>query len=300
MKKALLISAALYSCLTFAFADRGGRVESVMFLPPDFYVGDVVELRAVIVPDDGTVLSIPKELPNPFWIKMNSLSMKELSGGGYEVRLIFSSYSPGTRTLPPLVLGDMVIDRIKIHTESILSDGNLQLSEIRDPMLLPGTVFILTLLVLLILGGPLLVIFSVGFIKRTMDRLIAKFTLTLPFRRFNKLIKDLNAEFFSRSDRDFYFSLSEGLRQYLCDKTGEDFITVTLEEIGNLMPKYLSNFEDQKQMIKLLHYADLIKFSGGGSILEKKRRDLDDAFALIRSIESGDARSKKEAAGADV
>ncbi len=64
------------------------------------------------------------------------------------------------------------------------------------------------------------------------------------------------------------------------------------------MPGYLSEFEDQKQMITLLHYADLIKFSGGGSILEKKRRDLDDAYALIRSIESQSKKNIEEDAGA--
>ena len=299
MKKlAFLFFAALISGASFA--DSGGRVESTMFLPPDFFVGDVVELRMVVVPASGAVLSIPKDLPEPFWMSISSLSMRELSGGKYELRLIFSSFYPGTRTLPALHLGDMLIDRVKIHTKSVLNEEDLKLEEIRPPMLLPGTVLILVILTLAILGGPLLTVFSISFIRNASRRFMERLQWKLPYRRFSKLMKDLNANFFSMSDRDFYFALSEGLRNYLSDRTGEDFLTVTLEEIGGMMPSYLKDFEDQKQMIKLLHYADLIKFSGGGSILEKKRRDLDDAYNLIRSIETGYGENHGEAADADV
>ena len=297
-KMAVIVCVIL--CPLFGFADSGGRVESTMFLPPDFYVGDLVELRIVVVPAAGAVLSIPKDLPQPFWMSVDSLSMRELSDGKYELRLIFSSFYPGTRTLPALHLGDMVIDRVKIHTKSVINEDNLKLEEIRPPMLLPGTVLLVVVLTLVILGGPLLAMFSISFIRNASRRFIERLQWKLPYRRFSKLMKELNANFFSISDRDFYFSLSEGLRNYLSDRTGEDFLTVTLEEIGSLMPTYLKDFEDQKQMIKLLHYADLIKFSGGGSILEKKRRDLDDAYSLIRSIETGYGEIHGEDAHADI
>lgn len=267
-------------------AESGGSVESSMFLPPEFFVGDIVELRMVIVPDEGARLSIPQQLPEPFWMKIRSLNLKEMSNGSYELRLIFSSFYPGTRTMPPIILGDVILDKIKLHTQSILDEKENSLAEIRGPMLLPGTIWIISVLIVLVLVGPLLLIFSVSFIRSKSIEFIRTIQLRLPYRRFHRLIRELNANFFNTSDRDFYFALSDGLRSYLTNRTGEDFLTVTLEEIGNLLPKYLPVFEDQKQLVKLLHYADLIKFSGGGSVLEKKRRDLDDSFDLIRSIEN--------------
>ncbi|MBN2510164.1 MAG: hypothetical protein JXB03_07805 [Spirochaetales bacterium] len=289
---ALLLLAAIF--VFRLHADTPGTIESNMFLPPDFYVGDMVELRMVVTPSAGSSLSIPKDLPKPFWMRIESLGMKQLSGGSYEIRLIFASYFPGTRTLPALDLGGMVIDKVKIHTLSVLSQDNPQLKDIRPPMILPGTVLLLVFAGLLLLGGPLVAVFSVNVLKNQGRLFMQRLQWKLPYRRFTKLTKELNSSFFSMSDRDFYFSLSEGLRNYLSDRTGEDFLTVTLEEIGTLLPAYLNDFEDQKQMIKLLHYADLIKFSGGGSILEKKRKDLDDASSLIRSIEAGYGEVHKE------
>ena len=67
---ALICLAALS---TVALADGSYTVEHVLFLPPTFYVGDLVELRIRIDVDPGTMPAEPSELPQPSWIHIRDV-----------------------------------------------------------------------------------------------------------------------------------------------------------------------------------------------------------------------------------
>ncbi|OQY32176.1 MAG: hypothetical protein B6241_12130 [Spirochaetaceae bacterium 4572_59] len=235
---------------------------NIRFLPPDYYVGDTVELQFTLRSSGNLNLLPPETLPDPGWVKLLSFKI-EYSGSDQIITIRFIPYYSGTRTLPPLALGDLTLRDIKIYTSSVLrSDGERELSGIRHNLLIPGTRVIGALIFSALLSLPLLFLFLFKIIRRHTGVLIRTYRLNLPYRKFIRLLKRIRQTLGNMSDKDFFSIYSGGLKNYLSTRFHLDFSALTTSEMEMVFrsssvaePLYLT-------LLNLFHRMDRVKFAG--------------------------------------
>ena len=150
----------IFGLILAAAVTAGGDLhgEEYTFLPPEFYVGDTVDL-VISVPAEAGRPSPPETIPDHRWIEIRDLSIEE-TGRGYSVRIRFASFSPEEVAFPRLDLGSVVLEDVPV-SPALLSDPETELTGIQSPLLLPGTRLLIlgaaAALILLPLGGVFLV-----------------------------------------------------------------------------------------------------------------------------------------------
>jgi hypothetical protein len=277
-----------------------GRVDSIHFLPPEYFVGDTVEMRIVVTGVPGARITPPAALPESDWLLFRNARVEE-SGDTYILRIFFSSFAPGTRTLPEITFGDLVLKGTKIHTTSILDGDEGELADLRGQLYLPGTLPLLILTVILVFTAPLALIAASGLIRRRMKSVLLFLTRRRPYWRLRRDLKELGAQALMMSDRDFYYRLSDAVRSYISRRTGGDCISTTIYEIRSMMQTIFPSGDTAMRLIHFLEYADTIKFAGIEAGETKKGDDLLRLADLAASMESQyRSREKEEVAGVDL
>lgn len=279
--RTLLILVLFFTFTSTISAAQGARVKETIFLPQDFYVGDVVELRVNFVPEAGMRVRSPSELPMSSWIDIHEVTLVEREEGR-QARIRFSSYAPGTRTLPPIRLGDVVLDSIKIHTRSILDERSPDFVGIKNQLLVPGTRMTIAVLVALLFFGPILIFSFAGRVKHGFASLLAAQLGKRPYKRLEKTLRELKEEQEQMSSRKFYIVLEEEFRKYLSDRTGSDFKAITSSEFAEHFKEILPEGaeHDARAVHSLLRRSDMVKFGGENS---DKQRRVDDMEIISRA-----------------
>jgi hypothetical protein len=255
------------------------KVGRQLFLPAEYYVGDSVELRLIIENKSGEELSVPADLPELPWLEIQEFSIQP-SAGGTELIIRFTTFMPGTRTLPAIDLGGGVLVDLKIHAASILDDTNAPFAPSRDQLLLPGTLAGLSVLIALLFLGPILTILLAGKGRRALLRMIEAHRGRRPVRLFLKRLRTLEEELERIPGRDFYLEMGSILRTYLTDRVGHDFISATSREFSFLCGKSFEDAELASSVSKMVSLSDNIKFGGERVNRERKLRDL----RLVRDV----------------
>jgi hypothetical protein len=274
---------ALVFCFAGSLLYGTPRVVSVHLLPPEFYVGDTVELRILLRSENGDRIRPPDQLPKADWVYFHGARV-EKSGNNHEVRIFFSSFSPGTRTLPELDFGSYVLSGMKIHTSSIL-DGEGDLADIRGQLYLPGTFTLLIVTVLIVLIGPLALVAVSGIVRQRLRSAANLLSRKRPYWRLKRDLKELSAQALMMSDRDFYYRLSDAVRSYISRRTGWDCITTTIHEIRAMMQTLFPKGDIAMRLIHFLEYADMIKFAGIEAGSTRKGDDLLRLGELAAAVE---------------
>ncbi len=293
----LAVLLLIVSCAGVAdlFAAEGARVEETVFLPQDFYVGDTVELRVIFVPDGGMRVSRPSEMPVLSWIDFHEVSVLQ-EEGQWQARIRFSSYAPGTRSLPPIELGDVVLDSIKIHTRSILNEESHEFYGIKDQLLVPGTRIAIALIVALLFFGPVLVLNFTGRLHRGFSSFVAARRGRRPSKRLNRVLKELRENQDQMSSRRFYIVLDEELRRYLSERTGSDFRSITSSEFAvhfrDVLPE--SDEERVKEVGELMQRSDMVKFGGENSDKQRREADMDIIAYVLQEVERLEVERRKQ------
>ena len=260
------------------------QIRSVHFLPPEYFVGDTVELRVVIDPGGVPVLP-PAALPRADWMIFRE-ALVDNTGDLLELRLFFSSYAPGTRTLPDVNFRGYTLKGMKIHTSSILEDDKSgDIAELRGQLYLPGTVLLIFVTAFLIFAGPIIVITSAGFVRRQARNAVLNLSRRRPYWRLRRDLKELSSQTLVMPDRDFYYALSDSLRSYISRRTGIDCITTTIHEIRLVMQDIFPAGDAAMRMVHFLEYADTIKFAGREAGATRKGDDLIRLRALSSELE---------------
>ncbi len=264
-------------CLVFpavsVHAASGYRIKSAVFLPREFYVGDKVELRVELEVDPGISVSFPDKYPRSSLVKIHDISMAE-DGRNIDLRILFTSFAPGTRSLPPVTLGDVVLDSIKIHTSSILNGDSVKFRGIRKPLLVPGTKLLLGIFIGLLFFGPVFVLGFAGTIRKRFHLAMALRRGRRPKKRFLKVLKDLEEKKDRISSRQFYFILSDEYRRYLLLRTDIDFMTTTSTDFGRNIGKIIDDKNFVKSISAMIMFSDSIKFGGVTVNSARKEHDI--------------------------
>ncbi len=286
----------LFGGLIPAAAVEGAQVEKQIFLPPDFYVGDNVEMRITLYPEPGLRVLPPEEVPVANWIDIHDVRLNQ-DGPKWEVQIDFTTYAPGTRTLPSIELGDVVLDDIKLHTKSILKERNTDFFGIKGQIYLPGTRLAIGLAIIVLFFGPVFVLSFAGSLTRAVKRFVSVRSGRRPHKRFMRTLKDLREKHMQMSSRRFYIVLSEELRRYLSARTKEEFMTVTSselrEKLGSTFPP--DNAAQVEALVHMMQKSDEIKFGGLNASKKQREDDLEMVISAAKDIESYVESENREA-----
>lgn len=269
----LLVLVFLLGAAAQAGAVEGAELEELLFLPPDFYVGDRVELRAVLKPDPGMRVLPPGELPVLGWMDLHDVQM-ERDGDKWEVRIVFTPFAPGTRAFPSVVLGDVLLSDIKLNVKSILQEKSPDFFGIKGQLYLPGTRLGIGILAALLFFGPVLAFSFTGRTVRGLRRIIGAYAGRRPHKRLQKVLKELTDQQLHMGSRKFYIILSEEFRRYLTARTGQDFLTITSSEVPDHLRRVFPGGKTEG-IEKLIRQSDMIKFGGVNAPGKQRAEDLD-------------------------
>ncbi|MFO7850819.1 MAG: hypothetical protein R6V67_12765 [Spirochaetia bacterium] len=300
------------------FGAEGARVEDTVFLPQVSYVGDSVELRVTFIPEGGVDVQHPSELPVLSWVDFHDVSVVR-DGSVWEARIRFTSYVPGTRTLPPIVMGDVVLDSLKIHTKSILDEEDYEFFGIKNQEIIPGTRLAIALVVVVLFFGPVFLLTFTGKIRRGLISFLMARRGKKPYKRLYRALKDLRDTQDQMSSRRFYIVLDDEFRRYLSNRTGSDFRSITSSEFAESFLKALPEPETTEEAKEdrrskkvqepeeealsrektaeaigdLMRRCDLVKFGGENSEKRRREADLDTVAEVVRKVEGQEEERRR-------
>ena len=280
--KRLLLLPVLLIFLTPAFAEKNYTSEKVVFLPQDFYVGDLVEMRLVVIPDPGVSVAMPEGYPDSYWVKIENAVIIE-GDGEYELRVFLRSYAPGIRTLPAIQFGEVLLRDIRIQTKSVLGDEALPFSPPAEQLLLPGTRYYIALIVGFVFLLPVFFIFFWTKLRRGVRAYLHERRQKRPYRKLLRSLKELRTGIQETKGRLFYTDLIDVLRLYLAAKGSIDYVSATVREASAMIDEDFPGLPDNSDLISLLLFADEVKFGGRRVMTQRKEDDIN----LVEKAASG-------------
>lgn len=248
----------LFTVATGASAEI--QLKNIEFIPPVFFVGDSVELKITVEADNPAAVTVPEILPDSNWIEIRDVYV-EYGVNTVTVRALFTPFAPGTRTLPNLSLGALRLDAVKVHTQSVLAAAHEGAKRPRGQLVLPGTRLALAVVLALLASAPFLVYSGSRFLWGCFIRSRDVFLIHRPARRLRRVIKKLKTGTASESAAAWFSQLTDGLRDYLSERTGRDCRNSTTAEIGS-MHEFSTVGCPAERILNVLHNGDMVKFAG--------------------------------------
>jgi len=276
-----LIIVLIFLPVISIIADTGISSVDTVFLPKEYYVGDKVELRIKLTIEEGYTLQLPENLPESSWINFHSVEITK-ADKNQEVRIVFTSFIPGTRSLPALNLGGIVLNSVKLHTSSLIESTGNDFVGIADQLLLPGTKLMLVIVVGTLFLGPLLVLMLLGPFRKKIAEFAGIGRGRRPIKRLNRILRELEDQKGRISCRRFYIRLSREVREYLSKRSTVDFTTLTTQDMKFALSRVVNNSEFVENILGMMKLADSIKF---GRLTTDDARKMNDII-LIRNVSS--------------
>lgn len=260
------------------------EIERTTFLPQVFYVGDRVEMRVAFRTSPGAAPRLPQESPSIAWGTLHRVRLAEVSGG-WELRVSFTPYQPGTQTLPPMELGDVYLRGIDVPVPSILDENRSELAPLRDQLLLPATRMLLAaaVAVLVLVPAVWFVFFRWG--RRRFRDLLTRYRDALPYRRINRSLRQLGNEMDDMSDRDFYIQLLSDFRSYLSRRMHTEAFSATTEELAGELERYIPTEEDREAVLEVFKFGDRVKFASQRASTRARSDHLEAVMRVLRHVE---------------
>ena len=280
----------LFSGLSSSVAAQDYSVFRTVFLPSVYHVGDRVELRLSLRSGVLNEIQPPQQLPQPDWGIIHDI---RIIGRDDEkdIRIIFTSYYPGTQTVPPLNLGPIVLNDISIFVTPLLNQTELFAG--RGPVVLPGTQIIIIFTVLFIFSLPLLWFPLIKLGRRYFLKLIKRHQEGLPYRNLEKNLKELANNAGIINGRNFYIQLLDLVRDYLNGRIQMDAKAATTGELEMALSKDVKDTTDRDFIIQLFHHGDLVKFASQPSTLKSRMDHLEHLREVLTHIESRQNKNRE-------
>ena len=277
---------------TGLYAEKNYTSEKVIFLPQDFYVGDLVEMRVVIMPDEGVLVEKPETVPDSYWVKIENAEVYPVDNE-YELRIFLRSFSPGIRTLPPIQFGEVMLRDIRIQTGSVLSTDVAPFAPPAGQMLLPGTNYYIALIIGLVFLLPIFFIFFWTKLKRGVLSFIFEQRRRRPYRRLMKVLKELEEKINERKGKAFYTILIDELRLYLTARGSIDYSVITARESAHRLVADFMKIPGCSDLIRIFKLADEVKFGSKRVMISRREEDLYAVRMAVEEIEAFMAGGEK-------
>ena len=265
------------------------------FLPPVYFVGDQVEMRLVVRSRFADQMTIPPELPQPSWGRLEDIRIIE-RGLDRELRIRFVPFEPGTKTLPALNLGPLVVDGLTVFVTSILAnrtDRDL-LAPIQGQMLLPGTQGLIILVLASLFLLPLAVVGFVKIFRAVLSKVILYYREGRPFRRLSKVLRTLKSSADVLTGREFYITLLSEIREYFSLRFSISAQSLTTRELQEVFTRFVSQKDEQESLHKLFVHGDQVKFANLPSTITGRMNHLEQVDTIIQAIEIRERREQEK------
>ncbi|MFO8063216.1 MAG: hypothetical protein R6V29_01115 [Spirochaetia bacterium] len=260
------------------------KVENTNFLPQVFYVGDRVEMRVEFRLDSQATVRLPEETPTMEWGTLHRVGLEEISSG-WELRVSFTPFRPGTQTLPSMVLGDAYLSGVDVPVASILEENRSELAPLRDQLMLPATRVMLAAALGLLVAVPLVWFVSFRWGRRRLSSLVRRYRDALPYRRTARSLRRLSNEMDGMSDREFYIQLLSDFRAYLSRRMHTDALSATTEELATELERYIPSAEDRAAVLEVFHFGDRVKFASQRATARTRAEHLEAVLRVLRHVE---------------
>lgn len=284
MKRLAAVIFLLILPVFFICAEKNYTNEKVVFLPQDFYVGDLVEMRVVVKPAPGFEILKPERFPDSYWLEIENTEVIELDGK-YEIRVFIRSYAPGIRTLPSLQFGDVLLRDLRIQTKSVLDEDPSGLSPPAGQMLLPGTNYYIAILTGLVFILPVFVIIFWGRLKLAVHSYFYSRTRKRPYKKLVKALGELESDMKNIKGKVFYTDLVDAVRIYFTARGSLDYISATMREGVRGIAADFGEIEGVERLIELFKFADEVKFGDRRVLIRKREEHLELVTASVVEIE---------------
>jgi hypothetical protein len=282
----VLVGVLLFSAAAGA-EDNPNYVTDAVFVPPVYFVGDLVEARLTLLLPEGKTLLPPLSLPNQPWVMVRSVQIRH-DPPFERVIVRFVPFAPGNKVLPPLVMGDVTVAGVRISTNSLLGKNTAsELLPPRDQLLVPHTELFVFLAFLLLIVLPLAA-------WRFLPPLVS---LVIRFRRYgdrhragrqlHRDLRKLQAKVLALSGPEFYTQFSHLVRVYLGGRFHHDFQTLTASEVQSFLRSLPAAWT--AEWVRLIHRADVIRFDAQEPPEREKLEDLESLRKEARHLESKEA-----------
>ncbi len=281
----LLLPLALLICGSLS---AQAVLTDIRFIPPTFFVGDHVELSISFDLDGPMAIEVPETLPESDWVEIRDIFV-ETDDQSVTVIIAFTPFAAGTRTLPPMELGALLLKDIKVPTYSILQNTHDGVRSLRGQLLMPGTRLAVALILSLMAMAPFLGYGLFRILWNWFKKSRQLYRTGRPARRLRRLMKNLNAVVGSKTASLWYYELTEGLRTYLSARVGHDCQSATTVEISE-MPEFLGKDTPQLRLLDVLQEGDMVKFAGRFADDRSLHKTLDKVNSAVQEWEKINAQ----------
>jgi len=293
VRRLFIVLFCLFTAYTVT-AQQNYHIKDKIYLPPNYFVGDRVELRLQINVKEGTTVRKPDNIPETEWADIQDINVTKRDKD-YEVRIGVVPYRPGTLRLPPIQLGDVVIRNQTIYTDALLESGNYGFENTKGPLLLPYTKAAIGFAV----GGiSVLLLFLLWFNTMGITRIremIRKYRERGPYRKCLSRLRSLEKQSLAMETDSFYVTLSQIIREYLSRRTPINFFATTTSENRQLLSGYLTESSGLGTALELFQQIDRVKYATYESDSEKRKGHVNTARVLVENMEySISGRANKE------
>ena len=272
------------------FGEAPYRVVEMVLLPPRFFVGDLVEMRLKLDVPKSAQIEPPQTLPESNWMTVERVDVVRGAQERAEVRILFKSFQPGTQVLPPLTVGDIVLQDLRVSTSSLLEEEPVQkIRPYTGQVSLPYTWIRVVSITVAIISAPLMLPWGAGWFIRRMRRLRQERRRRLPALRIGKALESLRVYAGRGEDRAFCIEFSRHLREYLQTRLHVAARTSTTREIAALLRSALEQHEGASDFVRLLQQSDAIKFGGSVSGVQEMLSMIEDTTDAIDRAEKRQA-----------
>jgi hypothetical protein len=294
---AVLCLLALLAGLSVRLAAQDYTIKKVTFIPATYHVGDPVELRIAVRSDFADKMVVPQQLSQPSWGSIDSLRLKAGEGEA-ELRLLFTSFAVGTRSLPAINLGPVVLEGINVYITSLVPEGEADLAALRGPLLVSGVWWRLALQALAALALPLAAIATVFWALPLVRRRVRARREALPFRRFQKNLRLARPGLDGLPALDFYDWLLGAARAYLAERCRFPALAMTGPELEAALASRVHHRETVDRLAAVFVRAARVKYGGEPAGPQSRQTDLAAVEQALGHIEQ-EERMRRNAEAAD-
>ncbi|TVR05255.1 MAG: hypothetical protein EA403_03210 [Spirochaetaceae bacterium] len=261
----------------------GYQIISVTLLPQEFYVGDRVEMRVTLRTTSAVDLLAPGRIPAVEWGEIHQVRLAS-RGLDWDIRIVLTSFQPGTRTIPPLDFGGIVVSDLTLHVPSILIDGRRDLASPQPQILPPGTRLWISVIAMVLVVVPLSFLVFLRWGRRSLAEFLVRRRERKPYRRFVRALSLLSQGVEQIDGREFYIALLEHVRRFLSSTLETDCMASTTTELGGHLNRLLSDDGDRQTVLSLFHRGDLVKFAAAPAPVDQRRDDISVLLSIAERL----------------
>jgi hypothetical protein len=273
-----------FSPPAFISAQARYTIESVQFIPPAYYVGDRVELRARVRASADVTVAPPRSFPKITWGEFHDAHVA-LRDGLAEIQIFFTAYQMGAQSVPNLICGDVVLQGLSVSVRSLTEEQPREREPPRGNLLLPSTRFIIAAGAGVLIALVLAVFAGLLWLRPWLRHIIRSCRERRPYRKLRKTLAALRTQAGETDSRRFYIFLLDAVKLYMNHYGEGDCTAFTTRELEAYFARSLGDTADRNALLEIFHFGDEVKFGGRHSPRDRRLADIGCVAAIASRLE---------------